>query len=137
MWKNGFRQNSSNDELWIKTLAYFPHVNHEIFEESPNVRATVNLLHFNFSINITMIQEVDISRFHLEKKTHKNIWVGIFEFLILSGGLSEIHGGHFYHLEILGKLKIMIFSSFITLKITASTIQQFDFLFLTFCLLRR
>ena len=46
---------------------YHGHVDEEVLKQSPHVVAGVDLLHLHLSVDVTMVQEVDVRVLHLKK----------------------------------------------------------------------
>ena len=42
------------------------HIHHKVFKKCPNMLTAVDLFHFNFSVNITVMEEEDVSRLDLK-----------------------------------------------------------------------
>lgn len=49
-------------------MSYPAYVYQEVLKQFPHVVTCVDLLHFNLSVNIAVVQEVDVGNFHLQKR---------------------------------------------------------------------
>ena len=45
--------------------AHFAHIDEEIFKKSPHVIGSINFLHLDLGVDVTMIEEVDVRGFDL------------------------------------------------------------------------